>query len=144
MLLAGFEHPLTYAQTLQSGKTCKLCRLMVCMYSKLQTHKSRYDVDKDYDSMTLQLAELSAVRRHFAGGVLVESMDPPPEHFQWEPDNILCKYDGQVQKGTFSDGATIQISAPKGESNHLGITMGKALNDTKYKIQAISFPKECC
>ncbi|KAF4632927.1 hypothetical protein G7Y89_g5195 [Cudoniella acicularis] len=73
MLLAGFEHPLTYAQTL-----------------KLQTHKSRYDVDKDYDSVTLQLAELSVVRRHFARGVLVESMEPPPEHFQWEPDNILC------------------------------------------------------
>jgi hypothetical protein len=114
------------------------------MYSKLQTHKSRYDVDKDYDSVSLQLAELPAVRRHFACGVLVERMELPPKHFQWEPDNILCKYDGQVQKGTFSDGATIQISAPEGESNHLGIPMRKALSDTKFKIRAISFLKECC
>jgi hypothetical protein len=115
MLHSGFQHCLTYQQTIESGRTCRLCRLMVCTFARLQIGSNCYDVDQSYEASVQLLKQSKSVLRHALPsnarnlGVVMESMIDPPLHLAWKRHETmpeLC--------GTFGDGATIQVSAPEG------------------------------
>lgn len=117
MLFVGFEHALTYEQAIRSGRSCKLCRLMVCSYACLQVHANAYEVERNYESFLPQLEHSGAVFRHRLPrsawqdlGFVMETLVKPPNHLWWDR---LELWDGVY--GTFSDGCTIQVSAPEGD-----------------------------
>src|SRR4051812_7023945 len=64
MLVNGFEHSLTYEHTIESGKKCKFCRLMVCSFGRLQVNANAYEVETDYESFVPKLKKSAAVQRH--------------------------------------------------------------------------------
>jgi hypothetical protein len=119
MFMNGFEHPLSYPQIVDMGKTCMLCRLIVCSISHLQTAVSRYEVNRDYDNWALILPGLPYVVRDSApilqkGGppLVYERMDYPPRRVSWRRHvAVLQRY----INGDFNDGKTIQVLAPKGK-----------------------------
>jgi hypothetical protein len=118
MLFVGFEHPLTYEQAIESGRSCRFCRLMVCSYARLQVHANAYEVERNYESFIRLLKQSGAVFRHQLPrsawqelGHIMETLVEPPKQFCWDRHE---QWDGVY--GTFSDGCTIQVSAPEGNS----------------------------
>jgi len=119
LLRDGYIHPLMYESTISSGKTCQLCRLIVCTMGKLQTGDTCYELEKKYDSIADKLSQLPAVSRHWIEGAsfppIVESLNLP-SNVVWSRNQYLFESDSesQVRKGNFNDGETIQITAPDG------------------------------
>lgn len=105
-LASGFTHALTYQQTLISGRTCRLCRLMVCSFSRLQVHETPYDVEANYDANMDRLARLPAIRRQ---SPFTEVLEEPPRHLEWKRNHT-----SELNEGSFSDGASIQVRLPQG------------------------------
>src|ERR1700743_2978488 len=105
-LAAGCTHALTYQQTLISGRTCRLCRLMVCTFSRLQVHETPYDVEANYDANVDRLARLPAIRRQ---SPFTEVLEEPPKHLEWKRSRTI-----ELNEGSFSDGASIQVRLPQG------------------------------
>lgn len=117
MIFTGFEHSLTYKQTIESGRYCRLCRLMVCSYARLQVHFNAYQAEQNYESLIPQLNRLRAVFRNSLAGTARRELGPikedlvePPEHLRWAVHEHW-----QRVNGCFSDGCTIQVSAQEGE-----------------------------
>lgn len=116
MLYCGFESALTYQQTIESGKTCKLCRLVVCSFGRLQNGSNAYEIDQNYDASIPLLKISAAVHRHSvpsiaarALGPIMDSMAEPPRYLSWERHKHMpgiC--------GSFGGGTTIQLAAPEG------------------------------
>lgn len=119
MLVRGFKHSLTYEQTVESGKTCKLCRLMICSYSRLQVYDDMYDIEKNYDHWASKLPALAAVKQT-TFPFIIQKMKPPPKNLQWTPND---RNDRRGIKGYFSEGATVQLSAPYGSCLEKAITL---------------------
>jgi hypothetical protein len=115
MLLFGFEHPLPYSEAIESGRNCKFCRLMVCSYARLQVFANAYEVERDYEAFIPKLKASLAVSRHQVQpnndnpNGLREELITSPAHMCW---NRHKDWNGLY--GHFSDGCTIQISAPEG------------------------------
>ncbi|EEU47173.1 uncharacterized protein NECHADRAFT_77365 [Fusarium vanettenii 77-13-4] len=117
MLRDGYTHPLAYRDTIASGETCALCRLMVCSTGKLSVNLDSYKMDNQYHSLAPRLPELPAVSREgsiiFGPSPVIEKLKPLVE-LNWS----TIQYDGdrenswEVRKGNFDDGETIQITAP--------------------------------
>ncbi|KAF4467376.1 HET-domain-containing [Fusarium albosuccineum] len=117
MLRDGYTHPLADRDTITSGKTCALCRLMVCSTGKLSVDLDSYKMDNQYHYLTPRLPELPAVSR---GGSTILGPSPVIEKLKplVELNWSTSQYDGErgnsweVRKGNFNDGETIQITAP--------------------------------
>ena len=115
-LLNGYDHPLNYRATVQSGKSCRLCRLIVCSMAKLQLHCDSYGLELQYNSMAGKLPSLPILSRHelvLEGALpLVEVMKLPSD-LKWDRQEYIGEpnYETQVRKGNFNGGETIQISA---------------------------------
>jgi hypothetical protein len=111
MFWQGFEHPLTYKQQIESGKRCKLCRLMVCTFSRLQVDANCYEVARNYEAYAPLLLSRKAVFRDDATarpnspGLLMEKMMDPPLHLFW------------VRHGTFP-GVWFQDGSPDFRSSN--------------------------
>jgi hypothetical protein len=124
MLLDGFVHPKRFPDAVASGRTCRLCRLMVCMYSKLQIKSpwSPYNVEKSYDTISGSLLSLPAVRREFVGREdlpYFETLEKTVDCLSWkrgEYTTDLTSWPKPVLRyGNFGDASTIQVSASGGE-----------------------------
>jgi len=124
MLLDGFVHPKSFTDVVVSGQTCKLCRLMVCMYSKLQIKSpwSPYEVEKSYDTISSSLPSLPAVSREFVGieGLpYFETLEKPADCLPWNRGEYQMDFKVKpkpvLRYGNFGDGSTIQVSACEGE-----------------------------
>lgn len=119
MFMNGFEHPSNYSQIVEMGKTCKLCRLIVCSTSHLQTSANRYQVNRDYDFWALALPRLpylirdpALVLQESGPPLVLEKVNSPPQRVSWKRYNTILQ---RYINGDFNDGNTIQISAPKGK-----------------------------
>jgi len=116
LLRDGYTHPLTYENTVSSGKRCRLCRLIVCTMSKLQTADRCYELEKKYDSMARKLPQLPAVSRQHLHGPgfppLVENMDLPLD-VVWCRNQYIGEpgFEYELRKGNFNDGETVQFTA---------------------------------
>lgn len=115
----GFEHPLNYPQIVEMGKTCMLCRLIVCSTCHLQTSAGRYEVNRDYYAWALTLPGLPYVVRDPAAvfqengpPLLHERVESPPRRVSWKRSVTISQ---RYINGDFNDGKTIQIWAPKGK-----------------------------
>ncbi|KAH7254330.1 heterokaryon incompatibility protein-domain-containing protein [Fusarium redolens] len=117
MLRDGYTHPLAYRDTIISGKTCALCRLMICSTGKLLVNLDSYKMHNQYDSLTPRLPELSAVSREestISGqSPLIEKLKQLAE-LNWSTSQYISdlKNSWEVRKGNFNDRETIQITAP--------------------------------
>jgi hypothetical protein len=60
--------------------------------SRLHISKSCYDIHQAYDSTIFELQTLPSVLRHDARGLLVETLESPPKHFQWWPAEMIGKW----------------------------------------------------
>lgn len=107
----GFTHPLTYEQNLVNGRFCRFCRLMVCSFSTLQVPQNPYEVEENYFKLISQLRTAPTVSRSIIYDAVIEHLHRPPRHLQWQPITV---HQGELRKGAFCDGATVQISAPDG------------------------------
>ena len=116
MLLYGFVHPKSYTDVVASGRICKLCRLMVCMYSKLQIKSpwSLYDVDRDYDAISVNLLSLPIVSREVIGKediLSIETLGKPAAYLIWNRNeyasDFLLRPNPVLRHGNFGDGSTI-------------------------------------
>lgn len=119
LLRDGYKHPLTYEATVLSGKTCRLCRMIVCSMGKLQTYHTCYELEKLYDTVADTLPHLPAVTRYCIEGsgfpLAVEMLDVPLD-VVWTRDQYSGKpsdCEWQVREGSFNDGDTIKITADK-------------------------------
>lgn len=119
MFMNGFEHPLDYPQIVEMGKTCKLCRLIVCSTSHLQTSANRYQVNLNYNFWALSLPRLPYLVREPAlainengSPVVFERVNAPPRRVIWKRQMAIVQ---RYINGEFNDGNTIQISAPEGK-----------------------------
>lgn len=116
MLRDGYQHPLSYRDTASSGKSCRLCRLIICSVGKLQIARNCYQIESDYDSMSGRLPNLPAVSR---GPTLGRGVPPAaetmsiPQELVWRRDQYINTNDG-VSMGNYNDGETIKITAPQG------------------------------
>jgi hypothetical protein len=124
MLLDGFVHSKRFTDAVASGRTCKLCRLMVCMYSKLQIQSpwSPYDVEKSYDTIFNSLPSLPAISREFVGREdlpYFETLEKTVDCLSWERREYIADLISGpkpvLRHGNFGGGSTIQISASEGE-----------------------------
>lgn len=116
MLRDGFQYPLSLADAIVSGRHCKLCRLMVCMHSKLQLPSpwNPYDVNKDYDVVSQRLLSLPVIHRESVGLLHLPCFDILEEQgrpLSWE----RSEYGKVLEHGNFNGGATVQVSACEGE-----------------------------
>ena len=110
-LLGGFDHPLPYADMLESAKRCRLCRLFVFSFSKLQL-SSPYMIEHNYDSWVPQLLTTRYVRRGGSlNGILFEDKVDPPERLSWIPHSNASKFG--IEYGSANDGGSIQVYAPQ-------------------------------
>ncbi|UPL01441.1 hypothetical protein LCI18_012375 [Fusarium solani-melongenae] len=108
MLRDGFTHPLAYRDTITSGETCALYRLMVCSTGKLSVSFNSYKMDNEYHSLAPRLPELPAISREESTtsgpSTVIEKLKPLVE-LNWS----TCQYDGErensweVRKGNFND-----------------------------------------
>lgn len=130
MLLNGFVHPKLFIDAVASGRTCKLCRLMVCMYSKLQLKSpwSPYEVEKSYDTISDSLSSLPAVRRDVVGREdlpYFETLEKPVHGLSWKRGEYKMDFASMpnpvLRYGNFGDGSTIQVSASEGEFSFLSL-----------------------
>ena len=124
MLLEGFVHPKSFTDVVVSGRTCKLCRLMVCMYSKLQIKSpwSPYEVEKSYDTISDSLPSLSVVSRELVGleeQPYFETLEKPVDYLAWNRGEYMMDNTSRpkpfLRYGNFGGGSTIQVSACEGE-----------------------------
>jgi hypothetical protein len=124
MLLNGFIHPKSFTDVILSGQTCKLCRLMVCMYSKLQIKSpwSPYEVEKSYDTISGSLPSLPAVHREAVGTEdlpYFETLEKPVGCLAWNRGEYAVDLESGpkpvLRYGNFGGGSTIQVSACEGE-----------------------------
>ena len=124
MLLDGFVHPKSFTDAVVSGQTCKLCKLMVCMYSKLQIKSpwSPYEVEKSYDTISGSLPSLPAVSRKLVGREdlpYFETLEKPVDRLSWNRREYEMDFTSMpkpvLRYGNFGDGSTIQVSACEGE-----------------------------
>ncbi|KAI1085981.1 HET-domain-containing protein [Rostrohypoxylon terebratum] len=121
-LCRGFEHELTYRETIESGRTCKFCRLMVCSFSRRQVLAKAYEVNNDYEAFIPQLLHLPMIARqqhpvgnpHAMGFPLTEHFIDCPNHLSWQVLHGMSK-EGEVH-GCFNDGSTITLTAPEGSA----------------------------
>ncbi|EWG50793.1 hypothetical protein FVEG_16691 [Fusarium verticillioides 7600] len=117
MLRDGYTHLLTYRETIKSGETCALCRLMIYSTGKLSVNLESYKVHYQYNSLAPRLPELLAVSREerITSGLspVVERLKPLAE-LHWSTNQYICdlKNNWEARKGNFNDGETIQITAP--------------------------------
>ncbi len=110
-LLRGFDHPLSYADMLESAKGCRLCRLFVFSFSKLQL-SSPSMIEHDYDSWVPKLLTTQYVRRGIPlNGVSFEEMVDPPERLSWIPHSNASEFG--IEYGSANNGVSIQIYAPQ-------------------------------
>ncbi|KAK7177874.1 heterokaryon incompatibility protein [Paraphaeosphaeria sporulosa] len=112
----GYTHPLTYTRTVLSGKSCQLCRLMVCSMSRLQTVTNSYETNERYDVEADKLSNTPALYRTSVPGIplfeqeyLLSSVAWSRQQYYGEPG-----HSSEVRKGNFNDGETIQITASEG------------------------------
>ncbi|KAK7600616.1 hypothetical protein V3481_002149 [Fusarium oxysporum f. sp. vasinfectum] len=108
MLRDGYTHPLAYLDTIASGETCALCRLMICSTGKLSVNLNSYKMHNQYHSLALRLPELPAVSREESiisgSSPVIEKLKPLVE-LNWS----TSQYDGdlenswEVRKGNFND-----------------------------------------
>jgi hypothetical protein len=118
MFMNGFEHPLPYPRIVAMGKTCMLCRLIVCSTSHLQTlAANRYEVNRNYHIWASTLPQLPYLVRNsdlvYKGNsppFILEIVESPPWRVFWKRQGIGSQ---RYINGEFNDGNTIQISAPK-------------------------------
>jgi hypothetical protein len=140
MFKNGFEHPLDYPQVVEMGKTCKLCRLIVCSISHLQTTSAdRYQVNLNYDLWALSLPRMPYLVRYPALSILrndyprlVERVDAPPRRIVWKRQMAITQ---RYINGEFNDGNTIQISAPKGKQIVHCLSVGCSNHVHRFNIQ---------
>ncbi|KAF5598582.1 heterokaryon incompatibility protein [Fusarium pseudocircinatum] len=117
MLRDGYTHPLTYLDTIKSGETCALCRLMICSTGKLSANLDSYKIHYQYHSLAPRLPELPAVSREerIISGLLpvVERLKPLAE-LHWGKNQYIGDLENswEVRKGNFNAGETIEITAP--------------------------------
>ncbi|KLP22897.1 tol protein [Fusarium fujikuroi] len=117
MLRDGYAHPLTYKDTIKSGETCALCRLMICSTGKLSANLDSYKIHYQYHSLAPRLPELPAVSREekVISGLspLIERLKPLAE-LHWGTNQYIGDLENswEAKKGNFNDGETIQITAP--------------------------------
>jgi hypothetical protein len=112
-LYGGYTHPLSYAKTVSSGKTCRLCRLITCSMSRLQTSNDCYEADRKYDLIAEEMPHLPAVSRSAVPGILPVEQMYLPLFIEWSRHAYLAEPGllSEVRKGNFNDGETIQITA---------------------------------
>jgi hypothetical protein len=124
MLLNGFVHPKSFTNAVVSGRTCKLCRLMVYIHSKLQIRSpwSLYEVEKNYDTISDSFSSLPAVSREFVGREDVpyfETLEKPVHGLSWKRGEYKTDFAPRpkpvLRYGNFGDGSTIQVNACEGE-----------------------------
>lgn len=117
MLLDGFVHPKHFTDLVVSGRTCRLCRLIVCMHAKLQRKDpwNPYEVEKDYDAISVSLPSLPAVRRVYPGTLDLPHLDilQKPGYLTWTRNDYGPKH--TLQGGYFGGRGTIQVTASEGE-----------------------------
>ncbi|KAF5968274.1 hypothetical protein FCOIX_11522 [Fusarium coicis] len=101
MLRDGYTHPLTYRETIKSGETCALCRLMICSTGKLSANLESYKMHYQEEKITSGLSPV------------VERLKPLIE-VHWSTNQYICDLENnwEARKGNFNDGETIQITAP--------------------------------
>lgn len=119
MFQAGFEHQLTYRKTIESGKSCTLCRLMICPIGKLQVlddEADLYDLERNYDSWSEKLLQLRYVKQ-------LEGINPEENWVCQDmpvPDKILWSRKStntspsKPLRGRFNNGSSIQIRVTLG------------------------------
>lgn len=120
MLRDGYTHPLKYTDTIKSGKTCALCRLIICSTGKLSANLGSYRMHYQYHSLAPRLPELPAVSREEK---IISGLSPVIERFKplaelhWSTDQYIGDLENSLEarKGNFNDGETIQITAPAGK-----------------------------
>ncbi|KAH8727761.1 heterokaryon incompatibility protein-domain-containing protein [Phaeosphaeriaceae sp. PMI808] len=144
MFRNGFEHPLPYPRIVEMGKTCMLCRLIVCSTSHLQTlEANRYEVNRDYHIWASTLPQLPYLVRNSdlvyqenGPPFILETVNSPPWRVSWKRQwTGLQRY----IKGEFNDGNTIQISAPK---NSIYKSYGFFIEDTESAIKSCGFSSQ--
>lgn len=109
----GYDHRLSYAKTVSSGKTCRLCRLIICSMSRLQTTSNCYETEKNYDSMAEELPQLPMISRIVTLGFLPIEKMSLPSLISWRRQNYHAEpgFASEVRNGKFNNGETIQITA---------------------------------
>lgn len=114
----GFTHPMVYSEIVISGKTCPLCRMIVCTMGKLQNNNACHEIEKRYDSEIERLVHLPAVYRHqihWPGLFPLLEQLIKPYHINWRTEEYHSDgLDHEVRKGNFEGGETIQVTAAKG------------------------------
>ncbi len=89
MFTDGFEHPLTFDESVGSGHTCGFCRLMVCTFSKLQVKDwDLFEIDQNYRNWTEKLKQLRYMVQTTDSSGTIQEMLPPPKHLHWIRDKI--------------------------------------------------------
>ena len=120
MLRDGYTHPLTYRDTVTSGETCALCRLMICSTGKLSTNFDSYKMHNQYSSLAPRLPELPAVEREesivLGPSPIIERLQPLVE-LEWSTGRYYrgLEHSQELRNGSFNDGETIQITTPAGK-----------------------------
>jgi hypothetical protein len=116
MFAVGFEHSLTFEETVDSGDTCKFCRLMVCTFSKVQVKDwNLLEIDQHYGNWAEKLKQLLYIAQNPSAkspSGMIQGLLLPPEHLRWARN--VCTKPPYLNRN-FNDGSTIQLSAPKGE-----------------------------
>lgn len=116
MLADGFEHSLTFEETVDSGHTCQFCRIMVCTFSKVQVKDWNIpEIHQNYHKWADKLKLLPYVVQISGAndpGFTKQELVPPPKHLRWIRNSARRS---PYLNGNFNDGSTIQLSAPRGE-----------------------------
>lgn len=122
MLRDGYKHPLSYGNTVLSGQTCRLCRLIVCSLSTLQTKLNSRGLEERYMSLVESLPTLPAVSRRQALGIGLLEISEPLRDLEWSRHEYLPN-NREIQKGNFTQGETIQVTSPSSKYNiHVSMT----------------------
>lgn len=124
MLRDGYTHPLVYRDTIKSGETCALCRLMACSIGKLSADLSAgldwYKAAFQDHFLTFKSPELPAGSREGSTisepSTVNESLNPLLE-LNWSKSQYDRDFENswELRRGKFNDGDTIQITAPAGK-----------------------------
>ncbi|ORY60766.1 heterokaryon incompatibility protein-domain-containing protein [Pseudomassariella vexata] len=115
MLRDGYTHHMPFRQTVISGKTCRMCRLIVCSVAKLHIEDHSYGLDAKYESEAEKLSYLPAVHREkYAFGFPIMERMQTLSDIVWDRSQHGAESEHcyQVRKGNFNQGETVQVTAP--------------------------------